>query len=112
MVSSILEVKHLFMVTGNKVLSFVNPLPLLITCLGSLPFSYRFVDIVYLCLIQTRYLEEARGMHKPGNFRRAWASLLVQWLTIRLPMQGTRVRALVWEDPTCQGATKPVHHSY
>ena len=27
-------------------------------------------------------------------------------------MQGTRVRALVREDPTCQGATKAVHHSY
>ena len=37
------------------------------------------------------------------------ASLVVQWLRIRLPMQGTRVRALVREDPTCRGATKPVH---
>ena len=27
-------------------------------------------------------------------------------------MQGTQVRALVWEDPTCHGATKPVHHNY
>ena len=27
-------------------------------------------------------------------------------------MQGTQVRALVQEDPTCCGATKPVHHSY
>ena len=27
-------------------------------------------------------------------------------------MQGTRVQALVQEDPTCHGATKPVHHSY
>ena len=30
----------------------------------------------------------------------------------RLPMQGTRVRALVREDPTCRGATKPVHRNY
>ena len=29
-----------------------------------------------------------------------------------LPMQGTRVRALVREDPTCRGATKPVCHNY
>ena len=29
-----------------------------------------------------------------------------------LPMQGTRVRALVWEDPTCRGATRPVSHNY
>ena len=32
------------------------------------------------------------------------ASLVAQWLRVCLPMQGTRVRALVWEDPTCRGA--------
>ena len=42
----------------------------------------------------------------------SWASLVVQWLRIHLPMQGTRVRALVREDPTCRGATKPVRHNY
>ena len=40
------------------------------------------------------------------------ASLVAQWLRICLPMQGTRVRALVWEDPTCRGATRPVSHHY
>ena len=40
------------------------------------------------------------------------ASLVVQWLRICLLMQGTRVRALVWEDSTCQGATGPVNHNY
>ena len=40
------------------------------------------------------------------------ASLVAQWLRICLPMQGTRVRALVWEDPTCHGATGPVSHNY
>ena len=40
------------------------------------------------------------------------ASLVAQWLRICLPMQGTPVRALVWEDPTCRGATKPVSHNY
>ena len=34
------------------------------------------------------------------------------WLRIRLPRQGTRVWSLVWEDSTCHGAAKPVHHSY
>ena len=38
-------------------------------------------------------------------------SLVVQWLRIHLPMQGTRVRAVVREDPICCGATKPVYHS-
>ena len=40
------------------------------------------------------------------------ASLVVQWLTVCLPMQGTQVQALVREDPTCCGATKPVCHNY
>ena len=40
------------------------------------------------------------------------ASLVAQWLRICLLMQGTRVRALLWEDPTCRGATRPVSHNY
>ena len=39
-------------------------------------------------------------------------SLVVQWLRICLPMQGTWVRALVPEDPTCRRATKPMRHNY
>ena len=31
---------------------------------------------------------------------------MVQWLRVRLPMQGTQVRSLVWEGPTCRGATQ------
>ena len=27
-------------------------------------------------------------------------------------MQGTRVRALAWEDPTCREAAGPVSHNY
>ena len=58
----------------------------------------------------------------PGAFWHTWlswtkdctlrASLVAQWLRIRLPMQGTRVQALVWEDPTCRGAAGPVSHNY
>ena len=40
------------------------------------------------------------------------SSLVAQRLRIRLPMQETRVRALVREDPTCRGATKPVCYNY
>ena len=50
------------------------------------------------------------------------ASLVAQWLRIRLPMQGTWVRALIWEDPTCRGAhvcqnywacaPQPASHNY
>ena len=38
--------------------------------------------------------------------------LMVQWLRICLPMQGTQVQSLVQEDPTFLGATKPEHHIY
>ena len=38
-------------------------------------------------------------------------SLVVQWLGIHLPMQGTGVQSLVQEDPTCRGATKVLRHS-
>ena len=31
---------------------------------------------------------------------------------IHLPMQGTWVQSLVWEDPICHGATKPLCHNY
>ena len=40
------------------------------------------------------------------------ASLVAQWLRICLPMPGTWVRALVWEDPPCRRAAGPVSHSY
>ena len=46
--------------------------------------------------------------------KKEWSgtSLVAQWLRIRLPMQGTWVRALVREDPTCRRATKPASHNY
>ena len=40
------------------------------------------------------------------------ACLVAQWLRICLPMQGTRVRALVWEDRTCRRTAGPVSHNY
>ena len=43
---------------------------------------------------------------------RSGTSLVVQWLRIQLPIQGTQVRSLVREDPTCHGATRPVRHNY
>ena len=33
---------------------------------------------------------------------------MVQWLRIRLPMQGTRVQSLAQEDSTSLGATEPM----
>ena len=39
-------------------------------------------------------------------------SLVVWWIRIRLPMQGTWVWSLVQEDPTCWGAAEPVHRNF
>ena len=58
-------------------------------------------------------LDKKRWICKNVKDKNQWrTSLVAQWLRIRLPMQGTRVRALVREDPTCCGATKPVRHNY
>ena len=55
------------------------------------------------------FREEVPFKHLKDGLR---ASLVARWLRIRLPVQGTRVRALVREDPTCRGATKPMRHNY
>ena len=60
------------------------------------------------------WLKEARlGSQIDRTFKNSTSGtfLVVQWLRVHLPMQGTWVRALVREDPTCRGATKPVCHS-
>ena len=56
--------------------------------------------------------KKKRGKFIETESRWVGTSLVAQWLRIRLPMQGKRVRALVREDPTCRGATKPVRHNY
>ena len=47
-----------------------------------------------------------------SKFQKCGAFLVAQWLRICLLMQGTRVQALVWEDPICRGAAGPVSHNY
>ena len=56
-----------------------------------------------VCLSKPIGLNTTKSKPKYANFKnRLGASLVVQWLRILLPMQGTRVRALVREDPTCR----------
>ena len=43
------------------------------------------------------------------NYR---SSLVVPWLRIYLPMQGTQVWSLAWEDPACLRAIKPMGHNW
>ena len=56
--------------------------------------------------IRGKYL--CHGMILFSKVVSKWTSLVVQWMRICLPLQGTRVWFLVWEDPTCRGATEPV----
>ena len=56
--------------------------------------------------------KERRQVVRHTSRTKEGTSLVAQWLRICLPMQGTRVQALVWEDPTCRGATKPESHNY
>ena len=75
---------------------------------------YRFEErLVIFKMLSFRYREIENNVMELV-IKKLWgrASLVVQWLRICLPMQGTRVQALVWEDPTGRGATGPVSHSY
>ena len=58
------------------------------------------------------YMESKKWYKWTHLQNRNRASLVAQWLRICLPTQGTRVRSLVWEAPTCRRATKPVRHNY
>ena len=55
-------------------------------------------------------MEMSGSKHKQR--RQVGTSLVVLWLRICLPMQGTWVQSLVREDSIRCGATKPVRHNY
>ena len=65
--------------------------------------------------ITTRGKNYRKGMIKENiniiKTQKQGTSLVVWWLTIRLPMQGVWVQSLVQKDPICHRATKPVHHN-
>ena len=63
------------------------------------PIPWHTLSVLLRHLLPCKALKSAGG--------RA-ASLVVQWVRIHLLTQETQVQSLVWEDPTCRGATKPV----
>ena len=60
----------------------------------------KFIQMIY---IPVRISFSSKFFKKSNS----GTSLVVQWLRICLPMQGTQVQALVREDSTCRRATKP-----
>ena len=88
---------------GNK---HVKKMPTIISCQGN-AVKYHITFTIMALIKNTQGFPGGVVVKNPP----AWASLVAQWLRICLPMQGTGVRALVWEDPTCRGATRPVSHN-
>ena len=64
------------------------------------------LKLLYTCDFsgQPGIIQTANSLDRKENMR---ASLVASFLT----MQEAQVPSLVWEDPTCQGATKPVLHN-
>ena len=84
--------------------------------LQSAGFHYTtFLMVSFLVLPSHCFSTSAAHWNHLESFKKilvSGASLVAQWLRTCLPMQGTRVRALVWEDLTCRGATGPVSLRY
>ena len=57
-------------------------------------------------------LQICLGLFKKKKKTDLWVSLVVQWVRILLPMQGTQLRSLAQENSTCHWAIKPVCRNY
>ena len=64
-----------------------------------------------VCAMQWKILHDAGKMSYATTKTQCGASQVAQRWRICLPMQKTQVPSLVWEDPTCPEATKPMHHN-
>ena len=65
---------------------------------------------------KTPWREKAGRLQSMGsqswNDQATSLSLVAHWWRVHLSMQGTQNWSLVWEDPTCSRATKPMCHNY
>ena len=88
---------------ASSIGNFANMVLNMVTSLAGFPRAIYMVFDIRELLVQLVF---SSPRHLLGT------SLVAQWLGICLLMQGTLVRALVQEDPTCRGATKPMCHNY
>ena len=91
----------------------------------TMPFAATWIDLEIITLSEVSqgktnmiwyyfYVESKiwyKWTYLENRNRLTGTSLVAQWLRICLPMQWTRVRALVQEDSTCHRATKPMRHN-
>ena len=105
--------KHNMKPLSSLRIHFEPPADFILTLEKDLNVKLALLDInichIYSKEIHTELQNSSLFLSLKSTFR---ASLVAQWLRICLLMQETRVRALVWEDPTCRGATRPVSHNY
>ena len=62
-----------------------------------------YLTCVHLC--------ETSRTGKLRDKKQIRTSLVVWWIGICQPVQGTQVRSLIWEDPTCLRVTKHARHN-
>ena len=67
-------------------------------------YFLKFIPYIYIYTHTHTYIYMTVIKNNQGT------SLVAHWLGVCLPMQGTWVRALAREDPTCCGAAKPLRH--
>ena len=79
---------------------------------SKLPLLYKSLNTHLNCRAFKLYTVQMRVIWSGFERGKLGVSLVAQWLRIRLPMQRTQVRALVWKAPTCCGATKPAYPNY
>ena len=96
--------------------------PFLRCCLGNWGCVYSEILLYIYCVLNAvghirkfvaKMLHEAQCYQENCIIKfTSWTSLVIQWIKLQVPVQGTQVPSLVWEDPTCLGATQPVCQSY
>ena len=88
--------------------------PSLIRVINTWSDGDKSISFLKICISPIYASTSSSFAHSVFRFKKSLfrASLVAQWLRICLPIQGTQVRSLVREDPTCLGATKPLCHNY
>ena len=71
-----------------------------------------FPPNIFVMNINKIYLGDSVPAKLQFKMSTLWTSLVAQWLGILLPMQGSQVWFLVWEDSTGRRAAKPTCHHY